>query len=139
MARPSKLNEELIEQFAEKLRKGLNIQTVCDLLMITQPSYNNWMRQGEDDITNGNEDSLFAAFFLEIKKARAEFEELANERISEGAPGWQGMAWWLERTRAQYMPKQEISAGEDGKVQVILGGKLKEIKKGNLTKDGEIK
>ena len=139
MARPSKLNEQLIEQFGEKLRKGLNVQTVCDLLMVTQPSYNNWSRQGEEDINNGIEDSLYASFFLVIKKARAEFEEIANERIQEGAPGWQGMAWWLERTRPQYMPKQEITAGDDGKVQVILGGKVKDIKKGNLTDSGEIK
>ena len=128
MARPSKLNEELIEEFALKLRKGLNIQTACDLLMITQPSYNNWMRQGEDD-ANNDTDSLYASFFLVIKKARAEFEEIANVRISEGAPGWQGMAWWLERTRPQYMPKQEITAGDDGKVTVVLGGKVKDIKR----------
>jgi hypothetical protein len=27
------------------------------------------------------------------------------------------------------MPKQEITAGDDGKVTVVLGGKVKEVKK----------
>ena len=71
MARPSKLTEELTNVFGEKLRKGLNIQTVCDLLMITQPSYNNWMRQGEID-ANAEVDSLYSSFFLVIKKSRDE-------------------------------------------------------------------
>ena len=133
MARPSKLTEELTNVFGEKLRKGLNIQTVCDLLMITQPSYNNWMRQGEID-ANAEVDSLYSSFFLVIKKARAEFEEKASEKIQSGDNGWQGMAWWLERTRPQYMPKQEITAGDDGKVTVVIGGKVREIKNNDPAK-----
>ena len=48
--------------------------------------------------------------------------------IKSGRPGWQGQSWWLERTRQDFMPKQEITAGDDGKVTVVLGGKIKEIK-----------
>lgn len=122
MARPSKLNEELIQRFAEELREGLSVQTTCDLLMVTQPSYNNWLRQGEEDIAH-EQDTIFASFFLEIKKAKAEFEKKASKRIINGDPGWQGTSWWLERTNHNYMPKQEINAGDDGKVTVVIGGK----------------
>jgi hypothetical protein len=121
-----KLNEELITLMASKLRKGLPITSCCDLLCITQPCHSNWMQQGEEDTNNGI-DSLYSSYFITIKKSRAEFEELALEDIASGRPGWQGRAWVLERTNQKYMPKQEFVA-EEGKVQVVLGGKIKDIK-----------
>ena len=130
MARPSKLNEELIDTLGKKLAKGLPLTTVCDLLGITTMSISNWQKQGEEDFNNEVE-SLYSSLFYTIKKSRAEYEEIAADRIQSGEPGWQGMAWWLERTRPQYMPKQEITAGDDGKVTVVLGGKVKDIKHNN--------
>lgn len=127
MARPSKLNEELIDLMASKLRKGLPITSACDLLLITQKSHSNWMQQGERDVEDGI-DSLYSSYFLTIKKSRADFEEEALEDIGSGRPGWQGKAWVLERTNQKYMPKQEFVA-EEGKVQVVLGGKIKDIKR----------
>lgn len=126
MGRPSKLTEELIEQMAAELRIGMPITSACDLLGITQPSHSNWMRQGEEDIAN-EVDSLFSSYLIAIKKSRAEFEHNSLIDIKSGRPGWQGAAWVLERTNQKYMPKQEFVA-EEGKVQVVLGGKIKEIK-----------
>ena len=132
MARPSKLNEELINQMADNLRIGLPIISCCDLLGITDMSHSNWMRQGEEDY-KADIDSLFADYFYTIKKSRAEFEHRALTDIQSGRPGWQGMAWVLERTNQKYMPKQEFVA-EDGKVNVVLGGKIKEIKRNDNAK-----
>lgn len=132
MGRPSKLNEELIELMASKLRKGLPISSCCDLLEITDMSHSNWMSQGKDDADAGI-DSLFSRYFYTIKKARAEFEEIALDDIRSGRPGWQGCAWVLERTNQKYMPKQEFVA-EEGKVQVVLGGKIKDIKRNDSAK-----
>ena len=112
---------------ASKLRKGLPISSCCDLLGITTMSHSNWMSQGELDY-DADVESLFSSYFYTIKKSRAEFEEAALEDIRSGRPGWQGCAWVLERTNQKYMPKQEIVA-EEGKVQVVLGGKAKDIKK----------
>lgn len=128
MARPSKLNEELIDNMANELVQGLPVIYACDLLGITTMSFSNWMRQGEDDFKNEVE-SLFALFFYTIKKAQATYVKKAGADIRTGRPGWQGQAWWLERTRQDFMPKQEITAGDDGKVTVVLGGKVKDIKK----------
>lgn len=127
MAKPSKLTEELITLMSSKLRKGLPITSACDLLCITQPTHSNWTRQGEEDIANGI-DSLYSSYFIAIKKSRAEFEEEALEDIGSGRPGWQGKAWVLERTNQKYMPKQEVVA-EEGKVQVVLGGSIKNFKR----------
>lgn len=127
--RPSILNEELIEKFCDELREGLSVQTTCDLLMVTQPSYNNWLRRGEADI-EADIDSIYSSFFLKIKKAKAEFEKFASKRIINGENGWQGTSWWLERTNPKYMPKQAIEANtDDGKVTVVLGGKIKDVKR----------
>ena len=125
--RPSKLNEKLIEDMAAELSIGMPITSACDYLVITQKSHSNWMQQGELDVEN-NIDSLYATYFLTIKKSRSKFEHEALIDIGSGRPGWQGKAWVLERTNQKYMPKQEFVA-EEGKVQVVLGGKIKEIKK----------
>ena len=126
MGRPSKLNKQLIDDMADNLRVGLPIISCCDLLGITQPCHQNWMTIGEEDYNNDVE-SLHAEYFMTIKKGRAEFEKKALSDIQSGRPGWQGMAWVLERTNQKYMPKQEVVA-EEGKVNVIIGGKVKDIK-----------
>ena len=133
MARPSKLNEQLINDLADNLRIGLPLISCCDLLGITTMSCSNWNKKGEEDFNNEIE-SLESLFFYTIKKAKAEFEKDALLDIGSGRPGWQGKAWILERVNQKYMPKQEITAGDDGKVTVVLGGKVKEIKN-NLTKE----
>lgn len=127
MARPSKLNEQLINDMAAELEIGMPITSACDLLCITQPCHSNWMQQGEEDTANGI-DSLYSSYFITIKKSRAKFEHDSLIDIRSGRPGWQGAAWVLERTNQKYMPKQEFVA-EEGKVQVVLGGKIKDIKR----------
>lgn len=128
MARPSKLNEELIENMYQKIKTGLPVKYACDYFGITVMSFSNWMRQGEDDF-NQEVESLYALFFYSIKKAQSEFVDESLNDIRSGRPGWQGAAWVLERTRQDFMPKQEITAGDDGKVTVVLGGKVKDIKR----------
>ena len=127
IGRPSKLNEELIKKICEVIQEGLPIKYACDLLVITQKSYENWYNQGKSDVDE-DKDTIYADFFLSIKNAQATYIYEANKDIKSGRPGWQGAAWWLERTRQDFMPKQEFVA-EEGKVQVVLGGKIKEIKK----------
>lgn len=128
MSRPSKLNQQLIENICKELAEGLPITYACDLYGITRMSFNNWSRKGEEDYDN-DVDSLEAKFFYSIKKAMAEFVKKAGAEIRSGRPGWQGVSWWLERTKQDFMPKQEIKAGDDGKVTVVLGGKIKDVKK----------
>lgn len=126
-----KLNERLIEDFSKEIEDGLPVQYTCDLLGIHQTSYNNWMRMGEDDLLLDNM-TLYAQFFLAIKKAYAIFVKDAKARIRAGEKGWQGTCWWLERTNNFFMPKQQIQADDEGKVNVIIGGKPKDaIKRQN--------
>ena len=74
--------------------------------------------------------------FYEIKKAHAEFIEQSLNTIRMLPKNWQAIAWWLERTDRNFMPKQQIEANtDDGKVTVVLGGKIKEVNKTNLLED----
>lgn len=130
MARPSLLTEDLIEKMSAEIADGLPICYACDLFSVTEQSYFNWMEQGKHDFEN-NIDSIYATFFDSIKKSCAQFIVDAKKRIKSGIQGWQGTAWWLERTNNKFMPKQQIQADDDGKVNVIIGGKIKDIKNGN--------
>lgn len=135
MSRPSLLNEELIKKFEEELSQGLPVRYTCDLLGITQPSFSNWMSKGEDNINEGNEETLYAQFFIAIKKAQALYVKNSLTLINSGVKNWQSIAWALERTRQDFMPKQAIQANtDDGKVTVILGGKVKDFKKDDNSK-----
>lgn len=124
MARPSKLNEELIMKFYDEISEGLPICYTCDLLEINTSTYEDWMKKGEED-DNQNVDSMYATFSRTIKKAYAYFIQDSKNRIRQGVQGWQGTAWWLERTNNKFMPKQQIQADDEGKVTVVIGGKQK--------------
>lgn len=129
--RPSKLNENLIFDMAYEIAKGLPVKYACDLFGVTTGSFFSWMKTGEQDFEN-DVDSIYALFFDTIKKAQAEFVRNIGEEIRKGNTGWQGKAWWLERTRQDFMPKQMIQSDtEDGKVTVVFGSKPKEIKHEN--------
>ena len=124
----TKLTDELIEQMANEIADGLPINYACDLLGISDTSYYNWMKQGEIEF-NEDKDTIYSKFFGTIKKSYARFIKDAKKTIQSGKPGWQGTAWWLERTNSKFMPKQQIQADDDGKVTVVIGGKVKETKK----------
>ena len=129
-----KLNEEVIKKAYDLAHLGVPVNYICDSLGITQPSHSHWMTQGREDV-EAEIDSLFARYFMTIKKGQADFVIDSVADIRSGRQGWQGAAWVLERTRQDFMPKQEITAGDDGKVTVVLGGKIKEVKSNTLNND----
>ena len=98
--KPYKLNDELIDKIAEEVKDGMPLQFACNLYYITQETFNTWMRQGEIDVRNEME-SLQAKLFLIIKQAYAIYIKEAKKKIRKGESGWQGEAWWLERTNQQ--------------------------------------
>lgn len=114
-----------MEGFSREVQDGLPIEYACDMFGITRPTYLNWMNWGERDINTG-EETIYAEFFTRVKKAYALFVRECKNSIRSGKPGWQGTAWWLERTNTFFMPKQQIQADDDGKVTVVIGGKPKD-------------
>jgi len=113
MARPSKLNDDIIKNIADEVADGLPIQYSCDLYGIHGQSYLNWLNQGAVDYDN-EVDSLERKFFDAIKKAYAKFIRESKKTIRAGANGWQGMAWWLERTNKDFqMSAAEVNVPEN--------------------------
>lgn len=123
-----KLTEELIANIYDELSEGTPVKYVCDYFGINDTTYYGWLKQGEED-DKSDVESLYAAFYNSIKKACAAYVISARKKVQAGAPGWQGTAWWLERTKNDFMPKQQIQADEDGKVIVNIGGKVKDVVK----------
>ena len=130
MARPTILNEELINQMAAEIADGLPKCYTCDLFGVIESTFDGWMERGLQDYRD-EIDSIYSTLWTAIKKAHAQHINECKKKIKSGIQGWQGTAWWLERTNPFFMPKQQIQADDDGKVNVIIGGKVKDIKNGN--------
>ena len=102
------LSKELIEQFGAEVEDGLPVLYTCDLLKITRMSYTYWLHQGEID-AESKVDSLYALFFYTIKSAYAKFIRDSKRIIRKGEAGWQGTAWWLERTNRDFQMNSDNS------------------------------
>jgi hypothetical protein len=98
----AKLSDELIEKFVIEIEDGLPTHYTCDLLSISNGAYQSWMKQGESDFLNEIE-TINARFYLAVKKAYAKFIKESKRKIRNGEAGWQGTAWWLERTNKQFI------------------------------------
>lgn len=103
-----KLNEELIKNIASEIEDGLPVNYTCDLFEITRTNYSYWMHQGEVDAANEVK-SLEALFFNSIKKSYAKFIRHSKQIIRKGEAGWQGTAWWLERTNRDFQMNSDNS------------------------------
>lgn len=102
----AKLDEKLITEFALEVEDGLPLMYTCDLFEISHHTFGNWMKQGESD-NEHEQDTLCAKFFREIKKSYAKFIRASKKIIRKGEPGWQGTAWWLERTNSNFLPSTD--------------------------------
>ena len=122
------LNEELITTLCEYIEEGVPTAYACDIIHLSENTYRNWYEQGQSD-SEENKDTIYSKLYESVRESYAQFIRTSKKTITRGLPGWQGTAWWLERTNNKFMPKQEVTAGEDGKVTVVLGGKIREIKK----------
>lgn len=96
------LNEELIKNIMIEVEDGLPLNYACDLFGISAPNLTNWMKQGQSDFENERE-TIHAQFFKSYKKSYAKFIRDCKKRIKSGESGWQGTAWWLERTNKQFI------------------------------------
>ena len=110
MARPSKLNKELIQNIGAEIEDGLPFIYVADLFGITRMSWTNWFKQGESDF-EAEYESLEAEFFYTVRKSYAKFVKKQGKFIRSGQEGWAGAAWWLERTNRVEFGKDNDESG----------------------------
>ena len=99
--RQSILNDKLIENMVVEVEDGLPFSYTCDLFSVSHQRFGEWMKQGENDFLNDIE-SIYAKLYNEMKKAYAKYIRHAKIRIKKGESGWQGEAWFLERTNKEF-------------------------------------
>ena len=119
MARPSKLNEELIKELCEWVATDTPLRFCAEGCGITYITFNNWMNKGEQD-SKEEIYSLEAELFYRIKKEYACVVRNSIQKIKNGDKNWQGECWIRQRRDNEFMDKQEI-VNNDEKVIVQLG------------------
>lgn len=103
-----KLSEELIKNIASEIEDGLPYKYACDLFEVSDVLLAYWMHQGEVDFKD-EKDTIYSLFFRSIKKAYAKFIRDSKRIIRKGDAGWQGTAWWLERTNRDFQMNSDNS------------------------------
>ena len=117
IGRPIPLTEELADQVADEVRKGLSPSIAGPTCGIAQTTLSAWLRRGADAITayqeHGTEPQgnarLYAYLWLAVKDAEAggSKEWLTNLRLDPKQ--WQRWAWLLERRNpAEYGRSQKV-------------------------------
>jgi hypothetical protein len=104
-----KLCEDIIIKIAKEVEEGLPIKYACDLQGVSVTCWQFWMAQGKSD-DEAEIDSLQRQFFVSIKKAYAKFVRDCKCTIRKGENGWQGTAWWLERTNKDFQLSTDSNA-----------------------------
>jgi hypothetical protein len=121
--RPSLISKKLIDDICKNIARGMPLDFAAARIGITQPSYLNWMKRGEeksallmtgDESQINDEDKLYIEFFMAIKSTQSEFicENLKKIKDSEQ---WQSAAWMLERLYQKTFVVQKDDSSEDNK------------------------
>jgi len=91
--RKPKLTKELQEQICRLISAGNYIKTACQASGISEQTYNNWKKWGEQ---RGKGE--YSEFLEAVKKAEATAIAKNVTVIQLAArESWQAAAWWLER------------------------------------------
>ena len=119
MARPSKLNEELIDELCEWVATDTPFRYCAEGCGVLYDTFMYWMRKGEQDILIES-DTLEAELFNRIKKTYAKVVRNSVSKIKEGEKNWQGECWIRQRRDNEFMDRQELNTNGE-KVIVQLG------------------
>jgi len=104
--RPTELNEETLEAILKNIRRGMPIRTAVAIAGISESTYFNWMKRGNDEQFRQNKgekpnpkEQGFLEFLESATRAREEAKGAHIAVISNaGASGdWRASAWWLSR------------------------------------------
>lgn len=116
------LTPETTDTLLRYMRLGLNKKDAAALAGLDSFTLNNYLRQGHQDITEGNT-TRYSQFCTELRKAEAEFKASATAALVTAAQSpqrWQAAAWLLERRFPDEYGRQvvEVSGRDGGPLQV---------------------
>ena len=112
-----KLNKRVCETICEGLRKGNYVTTCCRAVGISQRTYYNWKKKGEEG------EEPYATFLQKVDEAEAEGEMAMMEIIHDNAisGNWLSSAWVLERkypNRFGKRERMELQTDNDFKLEI---------------------
>lgn len=112
-----KLNKRVCETICEGLRKGNYVTTCCRAVGISQRTYYNWKKKGEEG------EEPYATFLQKVDEAEAEGEMAMMEIIHDNAVSgnWLSSAWVLERkypNRFGKRERMELQTDNDFKLEI---------------------
>jgi len=113
--RPTKRTPENVEKILEALRVGMYKDRAALLVGIGEATLYRWLKTDTE-------------FREAVKAAECESEFDALKRVREGASGWQGAGWFLERKHwALWGKRGELAPTEEGgpnttAVQIVVRG-----------------
>jgi len=105
---PSKLTPKTQERIYQAIRAGNYKETACKFAGISAPTFYRWVKQGRQDLEDGDERSRCAVFVLGLDEAIAG-AEVHNVAIIQTAAKkhWQASAWMLERRHPERWSRNE--------------------------------
>lgn len=123
--RPTKFTPELQERITSKLREGLYVETVCDLVGIHKDTFYAWREQGEIDSIAGHVTNL-SKFSDATTRAMADAVDEMNALWVAACKGpvpydWRAISMWLERRKPKlYGKRVAVTGGDGGAVEVSV-------------------
>jgi len=116
MARPTKLTPEVKDRISQAILMGATYELAAHYGGITYKTFNEWMKQGEQD-----SEGEFCEFSEAIKSAEGKAAVGWLAKIEKAATGgnWQAAAWKLERRYPKDYGRQiqEHTGPEGGPIQ----------------------
>ena len=94
MARPIKLNPEIMKRIGDNIALGMSLSSAAEAAGITYKTLNLWKKKGEND-----KKGIYFEFSEHIAKRNADCVRINMIKIAKAAHdgSWQAAAWILER------------------------------------------
>lgn len=106
-----KLTEQMIEQVADFMTKGVPINTICDFLGVLSGTFYAWVKQGELYLASGGtpaEAQMQGQLVQRMRQADALYKMGLIERVNQdGRKDWVRIMTLLERRERRSFGRQE--------------------------------
>lgn len=99
MARPTLLNEKMIQDICVNVENGCTFEDARILAGIGQRTFYEWKQWGREDLKEGK-DSIYAQFAQELERSLVRFKIFHLQQVWQASTKrkqWQASAWLLER------------------------------------------
>jgi transposase len=93
--RPSSLTSTTKRTIIESIRAGAYLSTACQIAGVTERTFYNWIKRGQQE---GAKNKEYKLFFQSVTRVIAETEgEAVGQILRAGKMDWRAVAWFLSR------------------------------------------